>query len=110
MTQTQSTVQGLPGSSPLEVVIQYVNRLMLGRLNAFIDFTLTANVGTSTLQDPRIGANTTLEWMPKTANAAAEIGAGTIYNDPATNTKGSAIIHHANNAQTDRSFRILIIG
>lgn len=81
-----------------------------GKFNAFIDFTLTASVGTSTLIDARIGYYSTLLWMPMTANASAEIGAGTIYVLQSNMQSGQAIITHANNANADKTFRILIIG
>jgi hypothetical protein len=40
--------------------------------------------------------------MPTTANAAAEIGNGTIY--VSSRGKQTATITHANNSQTDRTF------
>lgn len=86
------------------------NQHLLGKMNAFIDFTLVANASSSTLIDPRISYYTTILYMPMTANASAEIGNGTIYIAQATMQSGQAIVTHANNAQTDRSFRFLLIG
>ena len=65
--------------------------------------TLTASVATSTLTDPRITPSSTINLMPTTANAAAEIGNGTMYIG--TTINGFATITHANNAQTNRTFK-----
>jgi hypothetical protein len=43
-----------------------------------------------------------------TANAAAEVGNGTIYVSAVTN--GSFTLTHANNSQVDRTFRYAISG
>lgn len=87
-----------------------VNQLLGGKMNAFIDATLTANAATTALTDARIGYYSIISWMPMTANASAEVGAGAIYVDQSTMKNGSAVITHANNAQTDRTFRFQIIG
>lgn len=87
-----------------------VNQALSGKMNAFIDATLTANAASTTLTDARIGYYSTITWMPMTANASAEVGAGTIYITQANMQSGSVVITHANNAQTDRTFRFQIIG
>lgn len=96
-------------------IASVVNRINLGKLNAVYrvadeDFTLTANAATTTLTDSRLTAFSFVGFMPKTANAAAEIGAGTLYVTNANMNNGSWTVTHANNAQTDRTFRLLIIG
>lgn len=97
---------GLPRTAALSIVIDFVNQLMLGRLNAGIDVTLTDGAATTTLTDPRLGPNSFIGLMPTTAHAATELA--TLY--VTDRTKGAATLHHANNAQTDRTFRALIIG
>lgn len=87
-----------------------VNDLMKGRANNSGTFTLTANVGTSTMTDDRLGSTTAVVLIPATANAAAEIGNGTMYISEAARVNGSVVITHANNAQTDRTFRFLLMG
>ena len=92
-----------------------VNRILQGKLNAVYrvanaDFTLTANAASSTFTDARVAINSYLGFMPKTANAAAELGNGTMYVLAANMNNGAWTITHANNAQTDRTFRVLIIG
>jgi hypothetical protein len=46
--------------------------------------------------------------MPTTANAAAELGNGTLH--VSARAKGSFTLTHANNAQPDRSFDYAMIG
>ena len=70
--------------------------------------TLTANAALTTVSDARAGALTFIGFMPQTANAAAEIGAGTMYI--ATQGKQTFTITHANNAQVDRIFRYCLLG
>ena len=86
------------------------NDLLRGRLNSGGLFTLTANAGTSTLTDDRISIDSTVVLVPTTANASAEIGAGTIYQSETGRINGTAVFTHANNAQADRTFRLVIIG
>jgi hypothetical protein len=86
------------------------NGILMGRLNTVGLFTLTANVATSTLTDARISIDSTVVLVPTTANASAEIGAGTIYQSETGRVNGTAVFTHANNAQTDRTYRIVIIG
>lgn len=83
-----------------------VNNLLSGKMNNTGDLTITANAATTTLTNPRIGANSTILLMPTTANAAAALGG--IYFTAFD--KGSCTVNHANNAQTDRTFKYAVIG
>lgn len=85
------------------------NQMLSGKLNAtYPSFTLDANAAQTTLTDYRIGGSTVVLFVPKTANAAAEIGAGTlILGEPVS---GGVNVGHANNAQTDRTFDLVLIG
>lgn len=85
-----------------------VNSIRAGKLNALAGLTLTANAATSTFTDARISAQSFLNFMPQTANAVAALAG--MYVDPTTQKTGQAVITHANNAQTDRTFTVLIIG
>jgi hypothetical protein len=89
-------------------VVSTVNNILQGRLNVVVPLTLSANQGSTAVTDARISPFSALLFAPVTANAAAEIGAGTLYASSQTN--GSAVISHANNAQTDRQFNMVIIG
>jgi hypothetical protein len=96
------------GNRWLQHVRDVVNNIMRGKINALVDITLTANSGTTSLASPLLSGSSGVYWTPLTANAAAEVGAGTIYISAQGNQ--TATLTHANNAQTDRTFRILIIG
>lgn len=85
-----------------------VNGLLIGKQNVNLDIVLAANVATTTVQDPRIGGSSAFLFQPQTAHASAEIAGGAIW--PSTPTAESVVINHANNAQTDRNFRLTIIG
>lgn len=77
-----------------------------GKNDAHGSITLTANAASTTLADVRIGGNTVLVLSPTTANAAAAVA--TTYYD--TLARGSLVIHHANNAQTDKTFGYALVG
>lgn len=91
-------------------VSRAVNDMLRGRLNTGGLFTLTANVGSSTLTDERISVDSTVVLVPTTANAAAELGNGTLYMSETGRVNGQITVTHANAASTDRTFRIVIIG
>ena len=87
---------------------EVVNNLLRGKLNATLDVTLSASAAATIVNDPRIGGASSLQLMALSANAAAEIGNGTIWwSAPGDQT---VTLNHANNAQTDRNFRLTIIG
>jgi len=64
--------------------------------------TLTANAASTTVTKDEIPADGYAFLFPRTANAAAEFGAGSIYT--ATTTKGQFVITHANDANSDKTF------
>ena len=82
--------------------------LMRGKLNSLGDVTLTASSATTVVADPLAGPDSVILWMPTTANAAAEIGAGGMY--VSSRGDGTFTITHANNAQNDRTFRYVVFG
>ena len=92
-----------------------INSLRLGKINTIFDsVTLTANVASTTITLPPgiLSATSFISFMPLTANAATELYGATMYVtsaniDPANN---QYTITHANNAQTDRTFRVAIFG
>lgn len=89
-------------------VAAVVNRMNAGKLNCTGSVTLVANQPTTTLNDARLTGGSVILLMPNSANAAAEIGAGTLF--VTGRNKGSATLNHANNAQADRAFDYIIIG
>jgi len=106
---------GFPGVTPAglsdantRALYEAVNRAGAGKINATLDVTLTPNQSTTAVSDSRLGSNSFIGFCPLTANAAAEIGAGSLY--VSSQGKKTATLTHANNAQADRTFRLLIIG
>lgn len=90
-------------------VHQAVRELIEGRSNAAGTVTLRASYATTTIEKPTINKNAIVILTPATANAAAEIGNGTMYVTVAA-AGGAFTITHANNAQTNRTFGYLVIG
>lgn len=91
-------------------IVSAVNAFLRGSVPWVADLTLTANAASTTLTDARLTYFSAVVFMPMTANAAAEIGAGTLYVLQANMKTGVWVITHANNAQTDRTFRLAFIG
>lgn len=88
-----------------EIVTEALNDLAEGRLNNGGVVTLAAGAASTTVSRVGVAVGDFLGFMPLTSNAAAEIGAGTMYVLAANITKNQFIITHANNGQTDRTFR-----
>ncbi|MCW5615894.1 MAG: hypothetical protein KIT32_12305 [Rhodocyclaceae bacterium] len=91
-------------------LVRLVMGLLQGKMNVVIEVTLTASAAFTTVTDARIGYSSAPIAVPLTSNAAAELGAGTLYIPSATILNGSFVIQHANNSQTDRNFRFVVIG
>ena len=84
-----------------------LNDVLRGKINQPIGtVTLTANQTTTTLSNPLISANSFIEFMATTANAAA--AKTNLY--VSARSDGSATLTHANNAQVDRTFVYIIFG
>lgn len=103
-------VTGVSWREWLTRVATTLNEVLRGRLNATGTLTLTANAASSTLTDDRISINSAIILVPATANAAAELGNGTLFISETNRVNGSIILTHANNAQADRTYRFVIIG
>ena len=84
--------------------------LRKGKLECVGEVTLTANVATTTFNRNGISIQTFIGFDPRTANAATELAAGTMYVLDANRSENAITITHANNAQTDRKFFVLAIG
>ena len=92
----------------VQQIVERVNNILQGRLNVTLPLSLTASSSTTIVTDARIGAFSSLLFCPLTANAALEIAAGTLF--VSEQKSGSATITHANNAQADRTFSLVILG
>ncbi len=93
------------GADP-RTVATIVNNILQGKLNAVITVVLTANATTTTLTDTRITRASFIGLCPLTSNAAAALATTYV----SARADQSATFTHANNAQTDRNFVVLVIG
>jgi hypothetical protein len=85
-----------------------IQQLAEGRLNATGACTLAASASSTTVAAPNCAAGSVVLLSPRTAHAAAELAAGTLYVSAVA--LGSFTLAHANNAQTDRSFGYVCLG
>ena len=92
----------------LRSVAKSINLILKGATNNGVTVSLTANAATTTVIDNRIGPSTTLDLKPTTANAAGALA--TTYQTWPNTTSGQAVLNHANNSQTDRTFRATLEG
>ena len=98
----------------LHDIARAVNLLGAGKSGNVIEVTLTANSATTALADMaglKIGKDTAFYFFPMTANAQAELAnPGPPYALTSDYVPGQVTLRHANNAQTDRTFRVLVVG
>lgn len=92
----------------LRLLADALNGILDGRQNNIGTFTLTSAAASTDVADRRVGTDSVVTWMPTTGNAAAEVGNGTIYVSAVT--AGQFTVTHANNAQTDRTFKYEVTG
>lgn len=81
-----------------------------GKLECVAELTLTANAASTVFKDNRLSFQTVIIFDPLTTNAATELANGTLYVTAANRTNGQFTITHANNAQTDRSYFVAMLG
>ncbi|TXH55201.1 MAG: hypothetical protein E6Q97_09285 [Desulfurellales bacterium] len=86
-------------------IVQSVRHAMLGNTNNTGEVKLTAGAASTVVIDNRCTTNSVVLLQPKTANAAAAIA--TTY--PVTG-EGTFTLNHANNGQTDKDFKYVIVG
>ncbi len=96
-----------PFSRRMYEVLQQVRN---GKLEIVGELTLTAGAASTAVTDIRVSPQSVIVWHPRTANAAAELAAGTMYITDANMGNGSMVVTHANNAQVDRTFRFAVLG
>lgn len=94
--------------------IGYIRKLMVslvyamkGKLNCTGELTLTASATSTVVENTLCNENSVVLLTPETANAAGEIGGGTLYIVPGVK---QFTVTHANAGTTDRRFRYVIIG
>lgn len=93
-----------PAETAVRTLVFAINQLIRGRANSVGSVTLTENTTTTTVtpSESLMNESAKVFFTPRTANAAAEWGNGTMYVSAITRT--TFTITHANNAQTDRTF------
>lgn len=84
-----------------------INNLLNKRMDAVGEVTLAANVTTTVVTDNRVTKNSVICLSPTTANAAGALA--TSYIADGGYATHEFTITHANNAQTDRTFRYIIL-
>lgn len=92
----------------LKKIILAIQQLSSGRSNAIGTVTLTISVATTTVTDANCSSGSVPILVPTTANAAAEVGNGTMYVSAVANS--SFTITHANSATTGRTFLYALHG
>lgn len=104
-----------PGNDPiraLRVHARIINAIMQGKTYNTGSVTLTESAASTHIifSQGRLGIDTVVNFTPKTANAAAELAAGTMYESSRDVRNRILTITHANNSQTDRDFDFTLVG
>lgn len=99
-----------PGTAETDLrkIVLAVQQLAAGRSNAVGSVTLATGSTTTTVSTPNCAAGSTPILTPTTANAAIELGNGTMYVSAVAN--GSFTITHANSATAGRTFLFALVG
>ena len=84
-----------------------IRDLFAGRSNAAGEFTLRTGQATTVVTAPNCGAGSRIMLQAASANAATEVGNGTIYVSAVA--QGSFTVTHANSATTNRTFFYRIV-
>jgi hypothetical protein len=100
----------VPGitETDLKKIVLAVQQLAAGRSNAVGTVTLATGSATTVVTDKNSAAGSTPLLTPMTANAATEVGNGTIYVSAVAN--GAFTITHANSVTTGRTFLYALFG
>lgn len=101
MSQTRTQKVAPTETNPRRLAIA-INGIIDGRTDNYGSVTLTASTAATVVSEARVTDYSTVILTPRTANAAAELGAGGMYVSAMAN--GSFTITHASNGQTDRTF------
>jgi len=100
----------VPGitETDLKKIVLAIQQLAAGRSNAVGSVTLAMGSATTTVTTSNCAAGSVPILVPASANAAAEVGNGTMYVSAVAN--GSFTIAHANSGTTGRTFLYAILG
>lgn len=83
-----------------------LNEVIDGRIESNGNITLSASASTTAVKDRRVGKDSLIIFMPLTANAVNE----SPYVQTSDIVKNQFTVNHANNSQTDRNYRYIILG
>lgn len=109
MTQTRTRKIAPRGADGRRLAVA-INGVIDGRTDNYGSCTLAASTAQTvvTASGLQVSEASTIILTPTTANAAAAMGAGTLY--VSAKSDGSFTLAHANNTQTDRTFDYAWIG
>jgi hypothetical protein len=100
-------VPGITETDPKKIVLA-IQQLAAGRSNAVGRVTLATGAASTVVMDNNCAAGSVPVLVPTTANAAVEVGNGTMFISAVTD--GSFTITHANAATASRTFLYALIG
>jgi hypothetical protein len=100
----------VPGTTEtdLKKVVLAIQQLAAGRSNAVGTVTLATGAASTIVTEKNCAVGSVPITVPVTANAATEIGNGTMFISAVTN--GSFTISHANSATPGRTFLYALVG
>ena len=100
----------VPGitETDLKKIVLAIHQLAAGRSNSVGTVTLATGSASTIVPDKNCAAGSTPLLTPITANAATEVGNGTMYVSAVAN--GSFTITHANSASSGRTFLYALHG
>lgn len=92
--------------STLLKIIDFSNRLLIGKLNVSAEITLDTGTTQTQFKDSRLSISSFVQLMPLTSNAKTMM-ANIWFSDQ---SNGVITINHTSSANTDLNYKILIIG
>jgi hypothetical protein len=100
----------VPGitETDLKKIVLAIQQLAAGRSNAVGTVTLATGAASTVVADKNCAVGSVPIAVPMTANAATEVGNGTLFISAVAN--GSFTIAHANSATSGRTFLYALIG
>jgi hypothetical protein len=100
----------VPGTTEtdLKKIVLAIQQLAAGRSNAVGTVTLATSASSTTVTTANCAAGSVPILVPASANAATEVGNGTMYVSAVAN--GAFTITHANAATTGRVFLWAVVG
>jgi len=89
-----------------QLLARNLNQVAAGLLDCTLMVTLASGATSSVFKDARINTRTCASFAPTTAHAGTEIAAGMWW----VCANGQVTVHHANTADTDKTFIMGIVG